>query len=196
MKQCPNGHIYDETRGGSCPYCNGSNVGVTMPLEAPAPMSVGNAPEFPKTAPLGSMAASADSPAPQRKENREMSATVALNSTESGIRPVVGWLVVTEGDKKGTPFSIYPEKNYIGRGVQFDVNLSFDKAVSKEGDATIIFDGKHASFFITCGQGKNNVYVNSEILLQSMPIKDFDIIELGETKLVFRSLCNAEFSYL
>ncbi len=192
MKQCHNGHIFDETKNVSCPYCDGSSVGVTMPLNAPAPMSA--EPEFPRTAPLGG-AVNADTPAPRRRENQEMSATVALNATEAGVRPVVGWLVAVDGDKKGTAFSVYPEKNYIGRGVQFDININFDKAVSKEGDAVLVFDKKHSTFFVTAGQGKNNVYVNSDILLQSTPLKDYDILEIGSTRLVFRSLCNSEFSY-
>ncbi len=196
MKQCAKGHIYDESRNTSCPYCDGSAVGVTMPLNQPIPAAVPAAePEFPKTAPIGSNAAYVDNPTPQRKENQEMSATVALSSTEVGMRPVVGWLVVIEGEKKGTAFTVYPEKNYIGRGIQFDINVNFDKAISKEGDAVLIYDSKHTSFFMTTGQGKNNVYVNSDILLQPMPIKDYDVIEVGSTKFVFRSLCNSEFTY-
>ncbi len=195
MKQCSHGHIYDEMRYADCPYCDNSGMSATMPLNTPASFG-GASPDFPKTAPLTDNAVSADSPVPKsNKGNKEMSATVALNSTDSGIRPVVGWLVVTEGDKKGTSFNVYPEKNYIGRGIQFDVNLNFDKAVSKEGDIVIAYDDKHSTFFIAPGSGKNNVYVNAAILLQPIQLKEYDIIEVGETKLVFRSLCNAEFNY-
>ncbi len=37
----------------------------------------------------------------------------------------------------------------IGRGSNFDVNPSFDKAISKEGDAVLTYDSHSKKFFIT-----------------------------------------------
>lgn len=197
MKQCERGHIYDEKLYASCPYCEqNSGVGV-RPLEnagnpAPAfpktaPLDSGNTPGFPATQPLDP-----PSPAPSKKE---MSATIALNSTDSGIRPVCGWLVVTEGGSKGRSFTVHSEKNTIGRGTQFDINLSFDKAVSKEGDAVITYDSRGRKFFITLSAGKNNIYHNGNILLTPEEVNDYDVIEIGATKLVFRSFCNKDYTY-
>ena len=201
MKQCENGHIYDEKTHAMCPYCNQAGLSVVRPLEGndlafpkTAPLDTSSAPDFPKTAPLDASSAPAAPAAPARPK-REMSATVALNVSEAGIQPVCGWLVVTEGDNKGVSFPVHSEKNTIGRGSNFDVNLSFDKAISKEGDAVLTYDSRSKKFFVTLGAGKNNVYHNNNLLLTPEEVKDYDLIEAGATKLVFRSFCNDEFTY-
>lgn len=201
MKQCENGHIYDEKTHATCPYCNQAGLSVVRPLEGndlafpkTAPLDTSSAPDFPKTAPLDASSAPAAPAAPARPK-KEMSATVALNVSEAGIQSVCGWLVVTEGDNKGVSFPVHSEKNTIGRGSNFDVNLSFDKAISKEGDAVLTYDSRSKKFFVTLGAGKNNVYHNNNLLLTPEEVKDYDVIEAGATKLVFRSFCNDEFTY-
>lgn len=161
------------------------------------------APQFPKTAPLFSPAPAADFPetlpldaAPtQGKAKKEMGVTVALNVTDTGINPVRGWLVAATGDKMGMSYIIHSEKNVIGRGSQFDINLSFDKAVSKEGDAVIAYDARTRKFFVAIMGGRNNIYHNGVILLSTTELKDYDTLEIGSTKFVFRSFCNEEFTY-
>lgn len=190
MKQCSNGHIYDEVKHSECPYC--SNIGSS--IRPFANESVGQ-PAFPKTMPLNQQTEDVRPVEKPAAPKKEMSATVALNITDAGINPVRGWLVVIDGAKMGLSFVIHSEKNVIGRGAGFDVNLSFDKAASKEGDAIITYDVRKRLFYISPSVGKNNIYVNDNILLQPEGIKDYDIIEIGETKFVFRSLCNEEFTY-
>lgn len=205
MKQCENGHIYDEKTHAACPYCNQAGLSVVRPLEAgsdfafpkTAPIDTSSAPDFPKTAPLDASSAPTApiAPAAPARPKKEMSATVALNVSDTGIALVCGWLVVTEGDNKGSSFPVHSEKNTIGRGSNFDVDLSFDKAISKEGDAVLTYDSRSRKFFVTLGAGKNNVYHNNELLLTPEEVKDYDVIEAGATKLVFRSFCNDEFTY-
>lgn len=201
MKQCTNGHIYDETLHASCPYCaNSGSIGArplteaapafpkTEALNSPAAAPAAS-PTFPKTEPL-------NKPAPaEKKVNKDMGVTVALNVTDSGINPVRGWLVVVSGDKTGLSFVVHSEKNTIGRGSSFDIDLSFDKAVSKEGDAVVAYDARNRKFFITPTAGKNNIYHNEALLLVPAELKDYDSIELGSTKLVFRSFCGESFTY-
>lgn len=195
MRQCEKGHIYDDKSYNECPYCNQNGSSGTRPLD----IGTVSAPEFPRTAPLDS-GSTPNFPATQpidipARPKKEMSATIALNANESGISPVCGWVVVMEGDNKGTSYSVHSEKNSIGRGSQFDINLSFDNAISKEGDAVITYDSRGRKFFITLSTGKNNVYHNGNLLLTPEEVKDYDILEIGSTKLVFRSLCNGDFTY-
>ena len=204
MKQCDNGHIYDEKTHSACPYCNQAGLSVVRPLDTNSDLAIpiitpldGSATDFPKTTPLdaGNAPAAPVAPAAPARPKKEMSATVALNVSDAGIAPVCGWLVVVEGDNKGVSFPIHSEKNTIGRGSNFDVNLSFDKAISKEGDAVITYDSRGKKFYVTLGSGKNNVYHNNGLLLTPEEIKDYDVIEAGATKMVFRSFCNDEFTY-
>lgn len=194
MKQCNKGHIYDERVYSDCPYCsNAVNTG-TRPLD------MGAEPDFPHTMPVGADGEMGfgnmnNQPDPQSNVKKGMGVTVALNVTETGVNPVRGWLVAVNGNKCGCSFVVHSEKNYIGRGAQFDIDMSFDKAVSKEGDAVIAFDARSSKFYITPGDSKNNVYHNDAILLVPAEVKDYDTIEIGSTKLVFRSFCNEQFSY-
>ena len=207
MKQCAGGHIYNETKYTECPYCSsgvsvrplaGGNASFpsTVPLESQAAPSSSEA--FSKTMPLNTPNAEAapkPEPRPQSNKKKEMGVTVALNATGAGIKPVTCWLVVFDGEKKGKSFPVHGDRNTIGRGIEHDINISFDKASSKSGDAVISYDSRKSRFHISVPEGKNNVYLNDDILLQPEVIKDYDIIEIGETKFVFRSLCNEQFTY-
>lgn len=201
MKQCPKGHIYDEKRSNGCPYCQGGNAGF-QPLG-------GSGPEFPKTVPISGAVDEAEFPPTAPVDNEPavqsfgggnrggMSVTVALDETEAGINPVRGWLVALDGDKKGVSYVLHGEQNSVGRGQKFDVNLSFDKAVSSDGIAVIAYDSRNFKFFLSpvLGKGKNNVYHNDAMLLMPTELKDYDKVTFGTTTFAFRSFCNEDFTY-
>lgn len=201
MKQCPKGHIYDEKRSSECPYCQGGNAGF-QPLG-------GAEPEFPKTVPISGAVDdmafpptmpidSGDVPSFGGYSNSgNMSVTVALDETDAGINPVRGWLVAVDGEKLGVSYVLHGEQNSIGRGQKFDVNLSFDRAVSSDGNAVIAYDSRNKKFFLSpvLGKGKNNVYHNDSMLLMPMELSDYDRIQFGTTTYVFRSFCNESFTY-
>lgn len=200
MKQCPKGHIYDEKRTRECPYCNGEGGGFQA-------LGGGAQPEFPKTVPISGVSDDAfpatmpaDAPAPvfqSEPSPGNMSVTIALDENETGISPVRGWLVATDGEKSGTSFNIHGEQNSIGRGQKFDINLSFDKSVSSDGNAVIAYDSNSRKFFLSpvLGRGKNNIYHNDSLLLMPVQLADYDKIKLGEVTYVFRSFCNESFTY-
>ncbi|MBQ3149832.1 MAG: FHA domain-containing protein [Clostridia bacterium] len=200
MKQCANGHLYDDSKSAACPYCSGeSAIGKTIPLGNPA--AGGNAVQFNATEALGHIPTVANSPdmsvtvAPKDQPKDQMVTTFLDSAKNSEIKPVRGWLVVIEGEKLGMDFRIHTGKNTIGRSKNNDVCFDFDSGVSKENNVSIIYDDRNNMFFIQSGEGKNNVYINNQILLDARQINDNDIIEIGSTKLVFRSLCNATFNY-
>lgn len=201
MKQCPKGHIYDEKRSSECPYCQGGNAGF-QPLG-------GAGPEFPKTVPISGAVDdmafpptmpidSGDVPSfGGYSDSGNMSVTVALDETDAGINPVRGWLVAVDGEKMGVSYVLHGEQNSIGRGQKFDVNLSFDRAVSSDGNAVIAYDSRNKKFFLSpvLGKGKNNVYHNDSMLLMPTELSDYDKIQFGTTTYVFRSFCNESFTY-
>lgn len=187
MKQCPKGHIYDEKRSASCPYCGGFGAEPAFPKTTPLTPQASDA--FPPTMPLDSE--------PQEKKSDKMSVTVALSETKSGRKPVMGWLVAIDGEELGTSYIIHGEQNSIGRGDSFDVNLRGNEAVSSEGNAVISFDAQNRKFYLTpiFGKGKNNVYHNDSLLLAPTEITDYARIKLGTVTYVFRSFCNEQFTY-
>lgn len=165
-------------------------------------------PDFPRTVPISGADSGMDFPPTMPVDNSSipdfdgansdgMSVTVALDITETGINPVRGWLVAVDGEKKGLSFVIHGEQNSVGRGQKFDVNLSFDKSVSSDGNAVIAYDSRNNKFFLSpvLGKGKNNVYLNDSILLVPMELSDYDRIQFGTSTYVFRSFCNENFTY-
>ena len=196
MQQCPNGHLYDDSKNNGCPFCNGAPMNATMPLGANAPAPAQHA--FPATVGLN---VQEEMPRTQPLEVQQMQ-TVYVNDdadTDAGeekVEVVRGWLVCVSGAKKGMDFRLHSEKNTIGRGNDNDVNISFDNSVSKGVNAVIAYERKKNKFFVYPeGISKNNIYVNEELLMMPVELKDYDVLEIGSTKLIFRSLCNENFNW-
>ncbi len=210
MQQCPNGHLYDDSKNSSCPYCsNGNSINVTVPLsEGHSPVG-GNM--FPQTAPLdgfGGQEYIPPQPHVQPPVQNEFPPTAPVGEpfgptiykadvvNENGIVEVRGWLVCLEGARRGEDFKIHGEKNTIGRGGENDIKLDFDTSISKGVNAIISYDLRNNKFFIFWGgQSKNNIYVNNQMLMTPIELKDYDVIEIGSTKMIFRTLCNDEFNW-
>ena len=200
MKRCPKGHLYDEKRNPQCPYCSGEAGGFQS-------LGVGAQPDFPRTVPIMNTTGESAFPPTMPVDSQiggvpgspgEMSVTIALDENEeTGISPIRGWLVAVDGEKAGIAFDIHGEQNSIGRGSNFDINLSFEQAVSSDGNAVIAYDSNNRKFFVSpvLGRGKNNIYYNDSMLLMPMELKDYDRIKLGNTTFVFRSFCNESFTY-
>ena len=191
--QCPNGHSYDNAKHARCPYCTGSQtIGVTVPLDAS--VEAGGAPgmEFPKTMPVkGQIKAE-----PVGETEPYQNVTKALEINDQGVSAVVGWLVCIEGKKKGKDFRIHGQRNFIGRGGSNDICIDFDDSVSTVDNVIISYNDKNNKFYVQIGEHqKNNVYLNNEMLLMPTELKENDVLELGGTKLKFRSFCNDSFKW-
>lgn len=117
------------------------------------------------------------------------------NPWDEPTRVVRGWLICVEGSRRGADFKIYGQKNTIGRGIENDIVLDFDSTVSRDVNAVVACDIRKNKFYLYQGNAKNNVYYNDDLLLTPVELKDYDIIEIGETKLMFKALCNDVFSW-
>lgn len=111
------------------------------------------------------------------------------------FRPVVGWLVCTEGEHKGQSFNLYHGKNFIGRNSDMDVWLKNDPSVSRNRHAIIIYEPRERVFFAQPGESHELFYVNDSVVLSTTQLKDRDKISVGETTLVFVPFCNSDFSW-
>ncbi|MGN0164413.1 MAG: hypothetical protein ACI4EA_12685, partial [Candidatus Ornithomonoglobus sp.] len=99
MQQCPNGHIYDDSKNAVCPYCNNeSDMGKTIPLDM--------ASEIPPTMMQEDPLPSTE---PYNDPNYGRTTFVPDVINSKGIDPIRGWLVCLDGEKKGTDFRIHSE---------------------------------------------------------------------------------------
>ena len=176
MKQCDNGHFYDENRFDSCPYCReGSGVGKTV-----AAVTLG------KTVAAMPGGATADT---------DRDKTVGIIKKDIGIDPAVGFLICIAGPNRGRDYKLIAGRNFIGRAAAMDVALTDDDTVSRESHALVTYDVKHNKFSLSPGQGRGITYCNDEQVETARPLKAYDIIEVGKSRLIFLPLCGEKFRW-
>lgn len=195
LTRCENGHFYDSESFDTCPHC--SNVDYD---------------EFTKTKPSGSNTELGSKLTVQETESKsklakevEMVKSVSVSNGEQktvgyydiqmGTEPVVGWLVCIEGSYFGEDFRLKSGRNFIGRSNDMDVALCGDESVSRKKHAIILYEPKQNIFIVQPGDSKELFYLNEEVVLGAVEIKEYDVLALGETKLLFVPCCNGQFKW-
>ena len=181
LKRCDKGHYYDPESYSSCPSCGVHD----LDLQTTQPRGVHvNAAD-------GTTQARGDAGAKQR----DTGVTVAMVRKKTGMDPVVGWLVCVEGPEKGRDYRIRSEKNYIGRGSNMDICISGDETISRENHAMISFNPRNLHFGIAPGNSRGLVYLNGEEVNLPEDLKPYDMIEIGQCKLLFVAFCGEKFQW-
>ena len=207
--RCQQGHFYDPSRHNACPYCGSMPAGGMGATEAQPPM--GPPPIGPGPSPVGATRPMRDTPPPVvgptvpirqgnpplvgGKKSPEEGRTVAVDMKKVGIDPVVGWLVCIKGPSRGRDYRIRSGRNGIGRSEAMDVQITGDDTVSRENHAFLVYEPRKRTFSIRPGDGRGLVYLNGDEVIQASDIKGYDIIELGETQLMFVPLCSDKFNW-
>ncbi len=185
---------YDETT-----FTDFGSVGETVPAEMDMgsdktmpDVSWGNEASFEKTVPE-------DATEQDSWSNSETTAYVDSAwtiDTGEQVRPATGWLVCVEGGVKGKDFRLYQGYSYIGRDpAQNQVAVPDDK-ISKVPSARILYDNESRKFFINeCNGAKNPIYLNDKLFDGRVELAPYDMIRLGNTKLLFVPLCTDKFAW-
>lgn len=191
MKRCEHGHHWDPEKHSSCPACGipgldieatvKKNMGKDIPIK-PSPAQV------------------QDEQATRRKDkpisfDEDEGATRRIPMSKIGIDPVVGWLVCVEGKAKGRDYRIRSEKNFIGRSEKMQICIKGDDTISREKHAVISFNPKKQNFRLLPGDSTGLTYLNEEEVDMPLDLKPYDIIEIGQTKLMFVALCGENFKW-
>ena len=121
--------------------------------------------------------------------------TMGLMQSQMGFDPVVGWLACVEGPSRGKSYTIRGGINSIGRGDRMDIVITGDLKISSENHAKISYSEKNNRFNLLPGEGRNIVYLNDEEVFSPMPLHAYDLIDFGETKLIFIPLCGEHFTW-
>ena len=193
MNRCQEGHLYDPAKHAGCPWCGGGS-----PFDEIVSAASG------KTVALRPGAASAPPPPPAAGglaaakpvlQAASGGATVRLVEKQTGINPVVGWLVCTAGPMRGQDFRLHGEKNFIGRDPSMQVCLSKDDAVSREKHASVVFEPKKRIFWLNPGDASGLVYRNGELVNTPVPLQERDLIEVGASTLALVPFVNEQFQW-
>ena len=113
----------------------------------------------------------------------------------SSGEPVCGWLVAVAGGHFGESFELYSGKNTIGRNQNNKIILNRDPAVSREHHAILVFEPKKRNYFLQPGDSSGLTYLNGDYIMETKQLNRGDVIELGESKLLFVPLCGEDFSW-
>ena len=192
LVRCENGHFYDSERFDECPHCNQTTVstviedddgnkGYTMPINPNT-----DSDSTPSNR-LGDIVGDA-------KGDDDAQKTIGYFGSIPS-EPVVGWLVAIEGEHFGEDFKLHTGKNFIGRSKNMDVVLSGDSSVSRERHAILLNEPKSNMFLAQPGDSKELFYLNNEVVLSATKIQAYDILSIGDSRLLFIPCCSDKFNW-
>ena len=116
MKRCEQcGKFYNQEKEAACPHCSGE---VVAAVDKTLPVMTGAVASVDKTVPTAGVARAAS----------DDERTMPVFRMETGIDPVVGWLVCLSGSEMGRDFKVHSDNNYIGRS--FLSNLCKKKRIA------------------------------------------------------------------
>lgn len=121
--------------------------------------------------------------------------TVGMMQSQMGFDPVVGWLACVAGPSRGKSYTVRGGVNSIGRSERMDIVVTGDLKISAENHAKISYSEKNNRFNLLPGEGRNIVYLNDEEVFTPTPLRAYDVIDFGETKLLFVPLCGEKFTW-
>ena len=200
QRTCSAGHVYDADQFASCPYCNRNTRAIQFGATAtPAGYGATTAPAGYGTAHAGRDDTIGQTVMPEairrRMEQERDQRTVGEFKRKLGYEPVVGWLVCVEGPEVGKDYRLFGRINSIGRAEGNDVVLAQEHTVSQKNHVRLAYDAKHNNFQLIPGEGTNVTYLNDEPLYVPQKLNAYDVLEMGDTKLMFIPLCNERFHW-
>ncbi|MBQ9872504.1 MAG: FHA domain-containing protein [Eubacterium sp.] len=214
LRKCNNGHFFDGDKYPSCPHCGGSDssdsafgqdvnasgysgssdedmptvpgagIGTPTPIQ-PAGSGFPTGPTMPGVIP-------GDTPVGVKMDLDEDLATQGAGLT---FNPVVGWLVVKNGEDKGRSKMLTSGKNFVGRDSSMDVVLNGDKSISRIKHAIILYEPNARRFIAIPGESHELFYVNNEVVLNNVELNAYDVITIGKTELIFVPFCGDNFAW-
>ena len=98
-------------------------------------------------------------------------------------RKLTGFLVSYDNAPNGEHFLLYEGKNYIGRDASSNVVIQGDASVS-ERHLSILYRTVDRKFKFKDEQSSNGTFVNGELTDEGI-LKNFDLIRIGSTRLLF-----------
>lgn len=193
LTRCENGHFYDSERFDTCPHCNQTSISTVIEN------SDGDK-EY--TLPLGGVQDAGEAKSGleelvvQVKGNDvEVSTMTVGYFGDINVEPVVGWLVSIEGSNFGTDFRLKSGRNFIGRSPSMDVSLTEDNSISREKHAIVVYEPKGNIFLVQPGDAKELFYLNDRVVLNAVELNAYDVLSLGNTKLMFVPCCCGKFNW-
>lgn len=104
----------------------------------------------------------------------------------------VGWLMCISGVNVGHSFEVFDAQNSIGRNQGNMIVIENELSVSREKHCVIIYDYKHSEFWLQSGDNASTTYLNDSLVMENKRLNPYDVIEIGECRLMFVPFCTSE----
>jgi len=107
-------------------------------------------------------------------------------NSDEGRKKLVGFLVTYSHLSNGEFFPLYEGRNFIGQSSSSNVCIKGDLSVSEK-HLSILFRTVDRKFKFKDEQSSNGTFINEE-LIDEGELKNFDIIRIGTTQLIFMAI--------
>ena len=134
--------------------------------------------------------------APQ--EPRDPNATVSLTESDMDFIPRVharAFLVCIDGPMTGASFVFQEKKAIIGRQKNYEIALFRDNSVSRSPHAILSYDKDSIRYTVACGDADKRVMVNGAFISGETELKLYDVIGIGQSRLMFIPVCSDKFAW-
>lgn len=197
--RCESGlHFYDNEKFDECPHCAreknmdkgervGSDINYQSTMAAPdIDANVINT--------VGLMELMPSIEEKFRVDNVDDNVTIAFHSPVKGNDFIVGWLVCIEGPEKGRDYRIFHGINKLGRSDDMDIVIKDDMTISREKVCSVVYDMKTNKYYLMPAVN-GFIYVNGEIVQESIELKTGDNISMGQSTFMFVAFCTDDWKW-
>lgn len=125
-------------------------------------------------------------------------ATVAIVDSDMDYIPRVharAFLVCTDGPMTGASFVFQEDKAIVGRQKNYEISLFRDVSVSRDPHAVIHYYADSVRYTVSCGDEQKRVMVNGQFITGETDLKLYDVIGIGQTRLLFIPVCSDKFAW-
>ncbi|MBP5416240.1 MAG: hypothetical protein J6Y58_01825 [Clostridiales bacterium] len=178
---------------------------VSAPVSEPVSVPEVNADPIPEAAP----AAEADTPSvPEQSPAsfpsftepvvRDANATVSLTESDVDYLPRVharAFLVCIDGPMTGASYVFQESRAVIGRQKNYEIALYRDVSVSRSQHAIINYYSDSFRYTVSLGDADKKVSVNGTFIDSETDLKLYDVIGIGQTRLLFIPVCSEKFAW-
>ena len=129
---------------------------------------------------------------------RDANATVALTESDMDYLPRIharAFLVCIDGPMTGASYVFQESRAVIGRQKNYEIALYRDISVSRSQHAILNYYSDSFRYTVSAGDADKKVSVNGVFIDAETDLKLYDIIGVGQTRLLFIPVCSEKFAW-
>ncbi|MBQ4185789.1 MAG: hypothetical protein II657_05435 [Clostridiales bacterium] len=151
-----------------------------------------------ETAPSAPVEAPVSFPSFTEPVTRDANATVALTESDMDYLPRIharAFLVCIDGPMTGASYVFQESRAVIGRQKNYEIALYRDISVSRSQHAILNYYSDSFRYTVSAGDADKKVSVNGVFIDAETDLKLYDIIGVGQTRLLFIPVCSEKFAW-